>query len=69
MEKLKYKKRYGQNFLYDENILEKIIKNTNVSADDLVIEIGPGSGNLTKKIQTFNAPIIAFEIDASLEDK
>lgn len=69
MEKLKYKKKYGQNFLYDENILEKIIKNTNVAADDLIIEIGPGSGNLTKKLQTFNAPIIAFEIDTSLETK
>ena len=66
MEKINYKKKFGQNFLYDENILEKIIKNTNISKDDLIIEIGPGSGNLTKKLQTFDAQIIAFEIDDSL---
>jgi len=66
MEKINYKKKFGQNFLYDENILEKIIKNTNISKDDLIIEIGPGSGNLTKKLQTFDAQIIAFEIDTSL---
>lgn len=66
MEKINYKKKFGQNFLYDENILEKIIKNTNISKDDLIVEIGPGSGNLTKKLQTFDAQIIAFEIDDSL---
>ena len=62
----KFKKKYGQNFLYDENILEKIVKSTNINEDDLIIEIGPGSGNLTKKLQIFNAQIIAFEIDETL---
>ena len=66
MEKINYKKKYGQNFLYDDNILEKIVKSTNINEDDLIIEIGPGSGNLTKKLQTFNAQIIAFEIDETL---
>ena len=66
MEKINYKKKYGQNFLYDENILEKIVKSTNINEDDLIIEIGPGSGNLTKKLQAFNAQIIAFEIDETL---
>ena len=66
MEKINYKKKYGQNFLYDENILENIIKNTSINEDDLIIEIGPGSGNLTKKLRTFNAQIIAFEIDETL---
>ena len=66
MEKINYKKKYGQNFLYDENILEKIVKSTNINEDDLIIEIGPGSGNLTKKLQIFNAQIIAFEIDETL---
>lgn len=69
MEKINYKKRYGQNFLYDENILQKIIKSVDVNEDDLIIEIGPGSGNLTKKLQKFNAKIIAYEIDTSLESK
>lgn len=66
MEKINYKKKYGQNFLYDENILEKIVKSTNINEDDLIIEIGPGSGNLTKNFKTFNAQIIAFEIDETL---
>lgn len=51
MEKINYKKKYGQNFLYDENILENIIKNTSINEDDLIIEIGPGSGNLTKNFK------------------
>ena len=48
MEKIKYKKKYGQNFLYDENILTKIKKSAAITDKDLIIEIGPGSGNLTK---------------------
>lgn len=66
MEKINYKKKFGQNFLYDENILGKIVKSTNINKDDLIIEIGPGSGNLTKKLQAFGVQIIAFEIDTSL---
>ena len=43
------KKSLGQNFLIDNNILNKIIKLTEINKND-VIEIGPGTGNLTKKI-------------------
>ena len=40
MEKINYKKKYGQNFLYDDNILEKIVKSTKINEDDLIIENG-----------------------------
>ena len=47
---LKPKKSLGQNFLHDENIIKKIINASSISSDDQVLEIGPGTGNLTKFI-------------------
>jgi len=47
---LKPKKSLGQNFLRDEKVLEKIIQSANLSADDFVIEIGPGEGVLTERL-------------------
>ncbi len=44
------KKNLGQNFLIDENILNIIVNLGNISSDDLVLEVGPGTGNLTQKI-------------------
>ena len=46
---IRAKKSLGQNFLIDENILEKIIQCSNIK-DREVLEVGPGTGNLTKKI-------------------
>ena len=46
----KNKKSLGQNFLIDKNILKKIINTGKILSDDKVLEIGPGSGNLTKYI-------------------
>ncbi len=69
MEKIKYKKKYGQNFLYDENILTKIKKSADITDKDLIIEIGPGSGNLTKILKEYNCEILAIEIDQSLKEK
>ena len=40
----KIKKQYGQNFLNDNNIVDKIVNSIDASSDDLIIEIGPGSG-------------------------
>ena len=53
MEKMRdfdYKKSLGQNFLKDQNIINKISDSINPSKEDLIIEIGPGAGALTKKI-------------------
>ena len=44
------KKSLSQNFLNDENILNSIVNNGNIKTDDIVLEIGPGTGNLTKRI-------------------
>ena len=57
------KKNYGQNFLIDDNILLGIVESANVTSEDVVIEIGPGLGNLTHYILEKKAKVIAFEID------
>ncbi len=62
------KKSLGQNFLKDEVVLNKIIDSVNVSPDDLIIEIGPGKGALTRKLKVYSADIIAFEVDERLKD-
>ena len=46
-----FQKRYGQNFLVDANILEKIICAAGIDANDCVLEIGPGIGTMTQYIQ------------------
>ena len=51
----KPKKRFGQNFLQDENILNKIVKEINPQPDDVIIEIGPGYGALNTEITLSNS--------------
>ena len=63
MNKFKFKKKYGQNFLKDNNIINKINDSINTKPDDLIIEIGPGGGALTKKLLKKGSQLIAFEID------
>lgn len=65
----KAKKRFGQNFLQDENILNKIVKEINPQPDDLIIEIGPGYGALTQKLLSTVSNLIAVEIDNELTTK
>lgn len=64
-----YKKSLGQNFLIDKNIIYKISNSINPSKDDLIIEIGPGAGALTKELIKKNCDVLCFEIDKRLEDK
>lgn len=63
----KFKKQYGQNFLMDKNILNKICESISPCNNDLIIEIGPGSGNLTKELKKYGANLVCFEIDKSLD--
>jgi 16S rRNA (adenine1518-N6/adenine1519-N6)-dimethyltransferase len=63
---MKAKKSLGQNFLIDQNIINKIINSINVEKEDLIIEIGPGRGALTKLLKTKSANIICYEIDQDL---
>lgn len=59
-------KKYGQNFLIDDFALDKIIENADIKRDDLVIEIGPGLGNLTKRLCEKAGKVIAIEIDSNM---
>jgi len=63
---LKAKKRFGQNFLVDENILERIVEESSITEKDVVIEIGPGLGNLTELLLKKAKTVIAFEIDEDM---
>ena len=60
---IKAKKSLGQNFLTDDNILKKIASSTEADDEDLIIEIGPGKGALTKKLKSIGSKLLAFEID------
>lgn len=60
------KKRFGQNFLIDRNILSKILRFISLSKDDIVLEIGPGKGILTEELSTQAAKVIAVELDKDL---
>ena len=64
--KHEFKKKYGQNFLQNNNILEYIKNSIDVDKDSIILEIGAGSGNLTKKLLEKNVKVISFEIDKSL---
>jgi len=57
------KKKWGQNFLIDSNIQEKIVKAANIKPEDYVVEIGPGLGALTKHIVLRTNNVDLFEID------
>jgi 16S rRNA (adenine1518-N6/adenine1519-N6)-dimethyltransferase len=69
----KYKKRLGQNFLYQKNIILQIISKINPLPDDIVLEIGAGSGYLTQELAGKVKKLYAVEIDkeafAILEEK
>lgn len=67
MEKFEYKKSLGQNFLHDNEVIENIINSISFSKGDLVIEIGPGSGALTRELVKKDGNIISFEIDERLK--
>ena len=57
------KKSLGQNFLRDENVARNIIDSLNLQADDVVVEIGPGQGALTKYLAAKCSSLIAIEVD------
>lgn len=63
-----FKKKFGQNFLNDENILNKIVKESKIPEDTLVIEIGPGAGALTNKVKDVAKNVLAYEIDLDLQN-
>ncbi len=62
-----FKKKFGQNFIIDENIIDSILKNIELSKDTMVIEIGPGAGSLTYKLSKYAKNVLCYEIDTSLK--
>ena len=67
MEEFNYKKKYGQNFLQDQNILNKIANLIPIAEDDLIIEIGPGNGKLTASLVKHHSYYLAYEIDKDVK--
>lgn len=61
-----FQKRFGQNFLIDEHVLEKIIESSGITKDDFVLEIGPGIGTMTQYLAEAAREVAAVEIDSSL---
>ncbi len=61
-------KRWGQNFLLDKNVLNKIANLSSITWEDYVIEIGPGLGALTRQIASRSKGVLAIEIDPSLQE-
>jgi 16S rRNA (adenine1518-N6/adenine1519-N6)-dimethyltransferase len=61
------KKRLGQNFLADPNLVAKIVRLAGVGRGDRVVEIGAGTGALTAALAATGADVVAFEVDRSLE--
>lgn len=61
-----FKKNFGQNFLTDNRVLDKIINSAELTKDDTVMEIGPGIGTLTCELAKRAGKVIAYEIDKTL---
>ncbi len=63
---LNAKKQFGQNFLIDNNILNKIAHSASINSDTVVVEIGPGMGALTEKLLEKAYKVICYEIDTDM---
>lgn len=61
-----FQKKFGQNFLIDTHVLDKIIQSANITKDDMVLEIGPGIGTMTQYLAQAAGKVIAVEIDKNL---
>lgn len=61
-----FQKKFGQNFLIDTHVLEKIIEESGITKDDCVLEIGPGIGTMTQYLCENAREVIAVEIDKAL---
>ncbi len=66
---IQFKKRYGQNFLKDRYIVEKIVRCAGIGSDSLVIEVGPGGAIMTRELSQVASFVVAYEIDEDLKDE
>ena len=65
---INFKKKFGQNFLSDKNLLASIVSDAGVTEDDVVLEIGAGAGALTEFLVKTAKRVVAFEIDTELKE-
>ena len=63
-----FKKKFGQNFLSDKNLLSAIVTDAGITQDDVVLEIGAGAGALTKELSTRAKKVVSYEIDLDLRE-
>ncbi len=62
-----FKKKYGQNFISDKGLLEKIVRSTGILPNSLILEVGPGNGNLTEFLSNTGNQVLCYEIDTDLK--
>ena len=62
-----FKKKFGQNFIIDENIITNIVNKSEIDKETLVIEVGPGAGSLTCGLAKAAKSVLCYEIDTSLK--
>lgn len=63
-----FKKKFGQNFIIDENVINNIVDKSGIDKETLVIEIGPGAGSLTYGLAIKAKNVLCYEIDTTLKD-
>lgn len=68
MENFKFKKEFGQNFIFDGNLLSAIVSDSGITENDEVLEIGAGAGTLTQKICEKAKKVVSYEIDKKLTE-
>lgn len=66
---VKFKKKFGQNFLKDVNVVRKIVSTAEIDSNSLVIEVGPGGAIMTRELAQVANHVIAYEIDTDLQSE
>ena len=66
---VKFKKKFGQNFLKDVNIVKKIVRTADIDENSLVIEVGPGGAIMTRELASVATQVLAYEIDTELKEE
>lgn len=66
---INFKKKFGQNFLSDKNLLASIVRDAGITEDDAVLEIGAGAGALTAELVKVAKKVVSFEIDTELKSE
>lgn len=62
-----FKKKFGQNFIIDKNLITNIVEKSEIDNETLVIEIGPGAGSLTSELEKKAKNVLAYEIDETIK--